>query len=209
MVFYYLIYPLVFFKKYPWTAALGIYLVSYFVLQLNLPVTADVLRLYQMHFLSFPLGAALACLVVTENPLKLLLSQKIKDWADYLNKFSWLKNFLYLVISALLLYVIIYTGYHSGVGEAPDKIQVISLTTCFAMILLFVMNTFEFRLVSLVGLYSFEIYLIHWPLMSRYDLLFKFLPGWLAMLLYLFIFLSLGWLLQNLLKPINKTPKLL
>jgi peptidoglycan/LPS O-acetylase OafA/YrhL len=54
-----------------------------------------------------------------------------------------------------------------------------------------------------LGIYSFEIYLLHWPLLSRYNFLFKFLPAGLATFLYLPILLGLAYLMNKL---IDKLP---
>ena len=52
-------------------------------------------------------------------------------------------------------------------------------------------------MLELWGIYSYEIYLLHWPLMYRFDFVYKILPPALATCLYLFIFIGLGMVLQR------------
>jgi hypothetical protein len=42
------------------------------------------------------------------------------------------------------------------------------------------------------------VYLLHWPLMARYDLFFHHLPAWLAMACWVGAFLAIGWCVQRL-----------
>jgi peptidoglycan/LPS O-acetylase OafA/YrhL len=197
IIFYYLIYPLVFFKKFPWFSAAAIYIISYFILSFSLPVSTDVMRLYQMHFASFPLGVLTASFFLSNNLVASYLAKKLTQFQNYLKNNNWLNITLYLFSYLLLVYIIIYTGYHSGVGGSPKVIQKISLITSLSIIILFILNKFESKFFLLVGLYSFEIYLIHWPLMSKYDFLFKYFPGWLAMWVYIISFILISWLLQK------------
>jgi peptidoglycan/LPS O-acetylase OafA/YrhL len=69
--------------------------------------------------------------------------------------------------------------------------------TMSAITLLFLVKKTEVRLLYWFGLYSYEIYLLHWPILSRYDIFFRFSPGWIAMAAYLCLFLALGWLLRK------------
>jgi membrane-bound acyltransferase YfiQ involved in biofilm formation len=110
----------------------------------------------------------------------------------------------YYVILIVLLFIIGYTAYYSGVGQGPVKEQAISLITMGAIILFFMIKKFEIKALYLFGIYSFEIYLFHWPLLSRYDLFFKWLPGWLALILYLGLFLILAWALNQALGQIRR-----
>ena len=65
-----------------------------------------------------------------------------------------------------------------------------------AIIALFIIKRVEFRLFSLFGLYSYEVYLIHWPLMYHYDVFYRYLPAWLATIAYLALFIVISWLIK-------------
>jgi len=54
-----------------------------------------------------------------------------------------------------------------------------------------------------VGVYSYETYLLHWPLMSRYDVFYHTLPAWIATIAWLAAFIGLGWMLRKVLDPIE------
>ena len=120
----------------------------------------------------------------------------------------WLKTTVRYFLIALLLFIIGYTAYYSGVGQKPAIEQNYSLITMSAIILLFLIKPLDFKLLSWFGLYSYEIYLLHWPILYRYDLFYKILPAWLATVLYLILFLAIGFVLKKLSDIIlnKKTP---
>ena len=61
----------------------------------------------------------------------------------------------------------------------------------------FMILPLRFTILEILGSYSYEIYLIHWPLLYRYDLIYKYLPAGLATMLYFALFIGLGLLLQK------------
>ncbi len=196
ILFYYLIFPLTFFRKIPYLSPLLILGISYYLLKTTLPfeINVDVFKLYKTHYAAFPIGVLFAILIYDEN-----LSH-IKTWVKKIFIFSNLKYLLVIIFGAAFSYFSI----HSGVGESKNIEQTISLITMFCIIFLFVVKNFETKLLSLFGIYSYEIYLIHWPILSRYDYFYKYLPAWLATVLYLVLFLGIGYLFQ---KAINKISK--
>ena len=182
ILFYYLTFPLFFWKKIPYLCPILILLFSFFLLQLPLPIDKDVLNLYKLHWVSFPLGVLFALLIEKKNPA----------W-----KLSYLLNFKYFLALTFVL-VFGYTSIHSGVGEDKLTEQATSLITMFSLVLISTVKRIEVKFLYWFGVYSYEIYLIHWPILSRYDLLYKNLPAFLATLLYLGLFLILGYLLNKL-----------
>jgi peptidoglycan/LPS O-acetylase OafA/YrhL len=206
LLFYYLLFPLLFSKKYPWLAAIIIYAVSYIILKFKLPVSWGVMNLYQMHYIAFPLGLAFASLYFQLNNLK--RSVFIENIINRLKQPTWffkmLKISTYNLAMLALLYLICYTAYHSGVGQGPQKAQAISLITMSAILLFFMMKKFEIKALYIFGVCSFEIYLIHWPLMSRFDIFFRFFPGWMAIPLYLLLFILISYGLKKLMNRIDK-----
>lgn len=193
ILFYYLIFPLLFFKKYPLVSVILLFLVSVLVVRIPLPVNPDVLKLYQLHNLAFPLGMGLA----------LLLSKK--DIFSFIFKTNPLLRYFSLIPLLLLL---AYFAIHSGVGETIFKEQFLSLITVMVLLLIVLIKPFQFRFLMLMGIYSYEIYLIQWPLVYRYDFLYKYLPAGIATFLYLFIFLLIAYLLNKLIKFIARKPRL-
>jgi peptidoglycan/LPS O-acetylase OafA/YrhL len=217
ILFYYLIFPLIFFRKRPWLTAILMCGISYLILYLKPPVSIDVSRLYQLHFLAFPLGIIFASLYFQPLLFGRFAPAKIKSFLYDLRQPAWLKMILdkfktsnifgyrlkilkrpaYSGILIALFILIGFMAYHSGVGESTERETVISLATMSAIILFFMIKQFEIKALHLFGIYAFEIYLIHWPLVSRYDFFFKYFPGWLAMIFYLCFFLAAAWMLKK------------
>lgn len=183
ILFLYLIFPLVFIKKIPLLSPVLILLLSTLALNLHLPVDQDVLKLYKLHFLAFPLGVFFGIIIPN---LKFKLNPTIK--------------LITLVIAVLIF---LYTSIHSGVGQDLKIEQGISLITTFSVLIIFTLSGLEFRLFSLFGIYSYEIYLLHWPILSRFNL-FLGLPPFLMVILNLSLFIILAYALQKIIGKITR-----
>lgn len=197
IVFYYLIFPLLFIKKAPWLSALLIYGLSYLILNLHPALLMNVQHLYVVHILAFPVGLFLGSLFYQE---------KISTRVSLFLQKIWSQKYpiIYGALVSLAAAIFIYSSIHSGVGDKPYIEELISLVSCLALLVLFVLKRFEIKALYWLGFFSYEIYLFHWPIMYRYDFLFKFLPAWLAVILYLFVFIGLAWLMQKLIAQIGK-----
>ncbi len=182
---YYLVFPWIWIKKWPLLSGLLMVLIGYGLTHFGLPIDVDVFTLYKIHYLAFPIGMLMA-----------VFSQKT-IW-DQVHLGFWRYPMM-----ALLSIVIGYTAVHSGVGGSKEIQQLISLLTMGCIIWAFLLKRREFGFLITMGLYSYEIYLLHWPLLYRYDVLYKNLPAALATLLYLGVFIGLGYLLQKCLKRIT------
>ncbi len=184
IIFYYLIFPLFFWKKNPWISAIAIYLLSYFIIQSE-PSSLDyVLHLHKIHLIAFPLGMICAYLFAKQpviNFFKKIGEQKIWRW----------------LIIAAGLFLAIYTIKNSNVGVKNIE-ELTSIASVLALVAVFAVKKIKIKAFYWLGFFSYEIYLLHWPLMYRYDFIYKYLPAWLATILYLFIFILLGWGLQKL-----------
>lgn len=182
--FYYLIYPLLFWKRYIFLCPILLWVAAYLVFfKMSLPINQDVLNLYRLHFIAFPLGVLFAYLY-TADKLALMRFQ--------LKKIFLTNYFKYFLVTAALL-IFGYFSVNSGVGKARSIEQTISTITMFSVIFIFVVKGFEVKLFNIFGKYSYAIYLIHWPILSRYGFIYSFIPASFATFLYLLIFLILGW----------------
>lgn len=219
ILFYYLIFPLTFYRKSPYLAPVIILALSYYLLRYDLPfginhflypllypqshlqgqdavslINKDVLNLYKTHFAAFPLGILFAVIINDKNLSHI--------------KFHFKEIFLSGVFKYLLIGLFIFSfGYfsiESGVGEGKIIEQTISLITMFSIVFLFVIKEFEIKLFSIFGTYSYEIYLIHWPILSRYDLIYPVMPAWAATSFYLALFLFIGWLIRKVVKRLER-----
>jgi peptidoglycan/LPS O-acetylase OafA/YrhL len=176
ILFYYLLFPLAFSKKHLWISAILLLSGGELFIHWGSLVSPDVLKLYKIHYFAFPIGvlAAWAFSTTTANKVRQYLNTHIDKSTSKKSK-SPIDGLLarapqYLLILVLML-TIGYLSVHSGVGESPHKEQFVSLCTMALIILLFIVKKVEFRFLSLFGLFSYEIYLFHWPLLSRYDVL--------------------------------------
>lgn len=186
ILFYYVLFPVIFSKKRPWLSALVLASISYFIVKTGPLLFQNVLHLYALHYLAFPIGMITA-----------FLFQKYTDLFLRIRNFIQTKKFLHYSILIILISLISYTGYFSGVGKAPFTEQIISLVTMLSFVCLFLFKKIEFRLLAVLGLYSYEIYLLHWPILYHYDIFYKAFSGWLATALYIFLFIALGYLLSK------------
>lgn len=182
IVFYYLLFPILFSRKFPVLSALVFMALGLFLTKQNLPINRDVLKLYQTHTLAFPLGMIFHTITQSE------IIRKLKSRISHVTRYT-------LIITACGIAG--YTAIHSNVGQGVYKEHLVSLVTVTAFVAISVLKNFSSRFLMLAGAYSYEIYLIHWPLLSRYEYLYRNLPPYLATLAYLALFLSVSWTLKK------------
>jgi len=205
ILFYYLLFPVLFSKKRPWLSAIFIYATTYLILKLNLAVISGVYFFYNLHIIAFPLGITAAWLFYRVPLQQGTMANKFLLWIKSIS--TWFNKNLstighYALIIALIAFVCYFSYYFTG-----QKTQYISIITMLAIVWLFSVKKIEFKLLSLFGIYSYEIYLLHWPIMYRYDFLYKFTPAWLATALYLVFFIALAWLFKKVVEFILKGAK--
>lgn len=188
VLFYYLLFPLVFIKHHTWITAAILYGAVWCVVAIDPPSFSGVIGLYQVHMWAFPLGVLTArYLQLSKAPL--LAVKKIYVRYEY---------YLYWVALLILAALIGYLAINANVGAVAYIEEATSLCILFLIILLFILKKRESKLLSIFGLFSYEIYLFHWPLLYHYNFLFVHLPAWLATLLYLGIFVALAVVLKKL-----------
>lgn len=190
IVFYYLLFPFVFWRKAPELSAVVFWLAGFLILKFDPIIIKDVRRLYELHYVAFPLGVLFAG-VISRIPEA---QAGVKNWLEN-NERAVMSG--RLVLMAILLYGALYFSLHSGVGAEKYIAHTLSLLTSGLYIAVFLIKKTEWKLLTLFGMYSYEIYLLHWPLAYRYDLLFKYLPAGVAMALYLAILLGLAYLINR------------
>jgi peptidoglycan/LPS O-acetylase OafA/YrhL len=192
ILFYYLIFPLFFYKKGPWISAIVIYIISLLILHQSIPLISWVAPFYALHIIAFPLGILTGWLLYGLYPQHKIDTNKYYIWSkNHLFKIGY---YALIILSAVF---ICYFSYYFGGQANPNREQLVSIITMLAIIFLFLMKKTEFRLLQILGIYSYEIYLLHWPILYRYDFIYKYLPAWLATLFYLIFFIVIGWLLKK------------
>jgi len=180
----YLLFPLVFRKQRLWLSALIVFIIGVALVIINPPVVRHVSFLYAWHPAAFPAGMLLAWLL-QKQPRLLVLAHSSKPI---------IKGILIAVLSMSLIVI----NPQSHGASAPGITQAVDLAFAFVLLVLFILKPIELRLLSILGTYSFEIYLLHWPIVLRYGFLYTHLPAWFATLLYLAIILALSYVLQQL-----------
>lgn len=191
ILFYYAIFPFVFSKKRTWLSAIIMFLIPCLILSQDPIFLQNVGGLYKVHVVAFPLGIFAAWLFLNKTFINCV--EKIKN-VEIIKKYSDMMRYVFIIG---LLFFINYFAFHGGIGEKYYVEEFVSIITSIAIIILFSLKKFEFRLLSLFGVYSYEIYLLHWPIMYRYDFLYKFTSGWLATTLYLILFVVFGFILKK------------
>lgn len=195
IVMYYLLFPLLFIKRAPWLSAIIMYVLTFSFIAASPHFLDQVIHLYRVHLMAFPIGMITGWLFSNSN-----------NWTkakEFLSGTGIKKSLGRIASFLLLLAAIIYLVGHSGVGDKPIIEEVFSNITCLLIIALFLVKRIEIKTFYWLGIFSYEIYMFHWPLMYRYDFLFKYLPAWLALSLYLAVFIGLGWLLKVIIEKGN------
>ncbi len=186
IVGFYLIFPLAFSAARPWLAAVVCATLGYALTAWGPSALAGVIGLYQDHYLAFPIGTlaawALSSRAEITRALIGLRDSRAGGW-----------------IAASLLAATGWCAVHAaGIGTSWE--QSAGIVTALAVILALALAPVRFRLLGTFGLLSYEIYLLHWPALSRWPSLYAALPGWLATTTYLAVFLALAALLKKYLR---------
>ncbi|RBQ30985.1 acyltransferase [Arcobacter sp. FW59] len=206
MIMFYLLFPLVFFKNKPWLTAIILAVVATIIGTFNI-FDLGSNWLHRLHTVAFSLGIIAAWLV------------QIKDGQE--NKFvSYVKNFrdnskdMKYIVMAIMFVIVFYVSQRTGANSWPtlkDILgqgffveQIMSIVIMLAFIVIFVLKKVESKFLTIYGVYSYEVYLIHWPLMAKYDIFFVYLPAWAAVIAWLIAFILVSMLLQRLVTPVSK-----
>lgn len=188
---YYILFPLVAHRRAPYILPLGFLGLGYMVtqdyfLQL-LPVTEGVRSLYRVHAYGFGFGTLLGMLLITTQTKILEILTSLKE------ELPRLLNIVRYVLLTLALSGLTYTLTHPKVGAGWKPETAVSLYSSGLLILAMMLKPVEIRLWWQIGVWSFFIYLVHWPLLYRYDFLFNRLPSGIAMLVYIALFLAVSY----------------
>lgn len=213
LLFYYVVFPLVFRSKHPLISTVAMFAVSCLVFLPGLPLSVQISKYYQLHFLAFPFGVLLATLIVSPAAVCKFCGRQDKCWVwrvakqfkTWLKKtekqkplvvfFGWINNLALvwrIVLIVILMMVAAYFAYHSGVGRGWRAEQSLSLLVMFCLLAVFMIKKTKFRLLELIGVYSFEIYLLHWPLLGHYSFFYQFLPPAWGTVVYLILVVLLA-----------------
>jgi peptidoglycan/LPS O-acetylase OafA/YrhL len=207
MIMFYLLFPIFFSAKRLWLTALLLALIANIVGMWN-PFDLQDNWLHRLHTFAFSLGMLLAWLLQETKEKPNRVAFLLKKFRDTLSGIKY-----YTFIGVLLIFVG-YMALHSSENDWPIVAkflgsynyfigQISALLMMAALIVVFSLKRVESKFLSIFGIYSYEIYLLHWPLMSRYDIFFGIFPAWLGVFAWLLSFVVFSWLLQKINKPIS------
>ena len=205
MMMFYVLFPLVFSTKRPWLSAIILAVIATLIGVYN-PLNMGDNWLHRLHTVAFSLGIVFAWVLFETK-------DKENKFVAHLKEFRNKAKIMPYVIIALMLGVVVYMSLHTTANHWPTLTailgkgyfvdQLTSIILMFAFIVIFSLKKFDNKFLSIYGLYSFEVYLIHWPLIGRYDIFFDYLPSWAAVIAWLVTFIVVSWLLQKITTPIG------
>ena len=205
MMMFYVLFPLVFSTKKPWLSAIILAVIATLIGVYN-PLEMGDNWLHRLHTVAFSLGIVFAWLLFETK-------DKENKLVVYLKEFRNKAKFTPYIVIALMLGVVVYMSLHTTANHWPTLTailgkgyfvdQLTSIIIMFAFIVIFSLKKFDNKFLSIYGLYSFEVYLIHWPLIGRYDIFFDIFPAWAAVIAWLITFIVVSWLLQKITTPLG------
>ena len=205
MIMFYLLYPLVFFKDKPWLSAIILAVIATIIGTFNI-FDLGSNWLHRLHTVAFSMGIILAWLLQVKEGEKNKFIEYIKDFRD--NS----KDMKYIVI-AIMFVIVFYVSQRTGAGSWPSLTailgqgffveQLMSIVIMLAFTVIFILKKVDSKFLTMYGVYSYEVYLIHWPLMAKYDIFFVYLPAWAAVIAWLVAFILVSMLLQRLVTPVS------
>ncbi|MGJ0455323.1 acyltransferase [Aliarcobacter cryaerophilus] len=205
MIMFYLLYPLVFFKDKPWLSAIILAVIATIIGTFNI-FDLGSNWLHRLHTVAFSMGIILAWLLQVKEGEKNRFIEYIKDFRD--NS----KDMKYIVI-AIMFVIVFYVSQRTGAGSWPALTtilgqgffveQLMSIVIMLSFTVIFILKKVDSKFLTMYGVYSYEVYLIHWPLMAKYDIFFVYLPAWAAVIAWLVAFILVSMLLQRLVTPVS------
>ena len=205
MIMFYLLYPLVFFKDKPWLSAIILAVIATIIGTFNI-FDLGSNWLHRLHTVAFSMGIILAWLLQVKEGEKNRFIEYIKDFRD--NS----KDMKYIVI-AIMFVIVFYVSQRTGAGSWPALTailgqgffveQLMSIVIMLAFTVIFILKKVDSKFLTMYGVYSYEVYLIHWPLMAKYDIFFVYLPAWAAVIAWLVAFILVSMLLPRLVTPVS------
>lgn len=205
MMMFYILFPIVFSVKKPWLSALILAVIATLIGVYN-PLELGDNWLHRLHTVAFSLGMVFAWILFETK-------DKENNFVTAFKKFRDESTFMSYVVILLMLVLVVYMSLHttanhwplltSILGQGYFVDQLTSIVIMFAFIVIFILKKFDNKFLAIYGIYSFEVYLIHWPLISRYDIYFDILPAWAAVTAWIITFIVVSWLLQKITTPLG------
>ena len=205
MMMFYILFPLVFSYRMPWLSAVILAVIATIIGSTN-PLEMGDNWLHRLHTVAFSMGIIAAWLLMETKDKENKLVKTLKEFRTN-------SNAIRLVLIAISFVVVAYMSLHTTANHWPTLTsffgqgfyveQFTSIVLMIALIVIFSLKKLDNKFLAMYGVYSFEVYLIHWPLMARYDVFFDFLPSWAAVIAWMVAFILVSMLLQKIVTPIS------
>ena len=205
MMMFYILFPLVFSTKRPWLSAIILSVIATLIGVYN-PLEMGDNWLHRLHTVAFSLGIIFAWLLFETKDKENKLVKVLKHFRNE-------SKFMPYIVIALMLAVVVYMSLHTTANHWPTLTAILgkgyfvdqftSLVIMFAFIVIFSLKKFDNKFLAIYGIYSFEVYLIHWPLIGRYDIFFSYMPAWAAVIAWLVAFILISIVLQKMVMPVS------
>ena len=189
----------------PWLSALILAVIATVIGSTN-PLEMGDNWLHRLHTVAFSMGIIAAWLLMETKDKENKLVKTLKEFRTN-------SNAIRLVLIAISFVVVAYMSLHTTANHWPTLTsffgqgfyveQFTSIVLMIALIVIFSLKKLDNKFLAMYGVYSFEVYLIHWPLMARYDVFFDFLPSWAAVIAWMVAFILVSMLLQKIVTPIS------
>lgn len=183
LILFYVVFPFLFNKEKPIRSSIFFLLfggvIPGYITQF-LPLSSGVIHLYAVHAYAFPLGVILAFI-----SMRIDLKKKLFKIPKNIRIFLW----------CIVVTLFIYTSFHAAINTSYEQLVSLCIMVLFLCVVLFLPLRSKFILI--VGIYSYELYLLHRPLLYRHDVLYRFFPHWLATYLYIFVLLGVGFIIAK------------
>jgi peptidoglycan/LPS O-acetylase OafA/YrhL len=193
LLMYYLLFPIIFWRRFPLLSALAMAIIGWWGVKYvggSATFAEVVFKLYRYHFVAFPVGMALGALI--NQPAEFMT--KFMQWLRLYFQKKYVVSICRWALMSIAGYVFIYIYYHPTYGQSWKREVVASLITAGSIMIIFLFKKINFKILYWFGLFSFEIYLLHWPLLYRYNFLYGKILASVATIIYLGLFLVLGYL---------------
>lgn len=205
MMMFYILFPLFFIKKAPWLTAIILSVIAALIGGFN-PLDLGSNWLHRLHSVAFSIGIIMAWILVIRPNEKNKIVEAITKFRDN-------SNISRYIVIVLMAGVVAYVSQHASASNWPTLKaifienylveQLASVVIMMAFVVIFVLKKVESKFLAIYGAFSYEVYLIHWPLIGRYDILFDYLPSWAAVIVWLGLFIVVSMLLQKLVTPVS------